>query len=111
LGLTRAWTDLDDRIHRRIDSMFDCGLVEEVRGLLDRGCTPNHTAMKGLGYRETIDYLQGRESLARTVELIKKNTRRFARRQIGWFRNDPRIRWVDLSEDRQPWPEILKEKP
>ncbi|MCB9768521.1 MAG: tRNA (adenosine(37)-N6)-dimethylallyltransferase MiaA [Candidatus Omnitrophica bacterium] len=99
IGLKRDWEDLDERINGRVNRMFEEGLVKEVQGLLARGCTPNHAAMKGLGYRETIDYLQGIETLDRTIEIIQRNTRRFARRQIGWFRNDERMRWVEIGED------------
>lgn len=95
IGLRREWEDLDWRIHNRVDRMFEAGFLDEVRGLLVQGCTVNHTAMKGLGYREVIAHLGGEETLDRTVELIKRNTRRFARRQMGWFRNDPRMVWVD----------------
>lgn len=97
IGLRRDWEDLDRRIHDRVDRMFEAGLLDEVRGLLDRGCTPDHTAMKGLGYREVIAHLRGDETLERTIELIKRNTRRFARRQMGWFRNDPRMNWMEAD--------------
>lgn len=98
IGLRRGWEDLDRRIHDRVDRMFEAGFLDEVRGLLERGCTADHTAMKGLGYREVIAHLKGDETLGRAIELIKRNTRRFARRQIGWFRNDPRMVWLDASE-------------
>ncbi len=98
VGITRGWDELDVRINLRVDRMFEQGLVQEVQGLLNQGCTSHHTAMKGLGNRETIAYLEGQESLDRTLEIIQRNTRRFARRQMGWFRNEERIHWMDAGE-------------
>ncbi|MCW2736391.1 tRNA (adenosine(37)-N6)-dimethylallyltransferase MiaA [Nocardioides sp.] len=85
---------LDDRIARRVDQMFAAGFVEEVEALLGRGLAEGLTAQRAIGYREVIGFLAGDRTLAEAVEQTKTATRRFARRQDGWFRKDPRIVWV-----------------
>ncbi len=85
---------LDDRIARRVDEMFAAGFVEEVESLLGRGLADSLTAQRAIGYREAIGFLAGDRTLAEAVEQTKTATRRFARRQDGWFRKDPRIVWV-----------------
>ena len=85
---------LDDRIARRVDDMFASGFVEEVEQLLERGLADSLTAQRAIGYREVIGFLAGERTLAEAVEQTKTATRRFARRQDGWFRKDPRIVWV-----------------
>ena len=85
---------LDERIERRVESMWQAGLVAEVRNLVDRGLRHGRTAAKALGYRQVLAFLDGEidedEAKRRTVT----GTRRFARRQDAWFRKDPRVRWV-----------------
>ncbi len=99
LGLTRPRAILYARIDQRVDAMIAGGLVEEVRGLLTAGYAPPLPAMTGVGYRQIVDYLQGRMSLPEAVAAIKKQTRRFVRQQSTWFRlDDPRIRWFDLEQ-------------
>lgn len=96
-----AWFGLEwprgrlyERIDRRVAEMFDRGLVAEVRGLLDRGWGEAN-ALKSVGYTETIDFLGGRlPSLEAAMERIRRNTRRYAKRQLTWFRRDKRIRWL-----------------
>ena len=85
---------LDERIARRVDEMFADGLVEEVEALLARGLAEGRTAQRAIGYREVVGFLAGDRTLAEAVEQTKAATRRFARRQDGWFRKDPRIVWV-----------------
>lgn len=85
---------LDERIARRVDEMFAAGFVEEVEALLDRGLADSLTAQRAIGYREVIGFLAGDRTRAEAVEQTKAATRRFARRQDGWFRKDPRIVWV-----------------
>ncbi len=86
------------RIEDRVDLMVDAGLIEEVKGLLNRGYPRNCVAMQSFGYKELIDYLDGLRTLDEAITLLKQNTRRFAKRQLTWFRNDPRIEWIDISE-------------
>ena len=85
---------LDERIARRVDAMFDAGLLAEVRGLLDHGLRDGRTANRALGYSQAIAVLDGRLTEAEARERTIQATRRFARRQDSWFRKDPRIGWL-----------------
>ncbi len=85
---------LDERIAQRVDGMFATGFVEEVEDLMGRGLADGLTARRAIGYREVVGFLAGDRTLAEAVEQTKAATRRFARRQDGWFRKDPRIVWV-----------------
>jgi len=91
---------LDERIERRVDRMWDLGLVDEVRRLAERGLREGRTASRALGYAQVLRHLDGelseQEARAETV----RATRRFARRQESWFRRDPRIAWVGADDDR-----------
>ena len=97
-GLDMPREALYRRIEDRVDLMVDAGLIEEVKGLLDRGYPRNCVAMQSFGYKELIDYLDGVRTLDEAIALLKQNTRRFAKRQLTWFRNDPRIEWLDISQ-------------
>lgn len=88
IGLAPAREVLFERIHRRVDRQLERGLVEEVKSLLDKGFSPELPALQTLGYREIIAFLKGKGSLAAASELIKKNTRNFAKRQMTWFKKD-----------------------
>lgn len=88
---------LYDRINYRVDQMLEKGLIKEVEKLLHMGYNKNHTALQALGYKEIIDYLEGRYSLDEAIEVLKRNTRRFAKRQLTWFRNDERVYWIDVD--------------
>lgn len=96
--LTMDRSVLYDRINRRVDAMVEGGLIEEVAGLLEEGYTPDLVAMQGLGYKEIIHYIQGTWSKEEAIEILKRDTRRFAKRQLTWFRREPLTQWVDLSE-------------
>ncbi|MFZ5597340.1 MAG: tRNA (adenosine(37)-N6)-dimethylallyltransferase MiaA [Bacillota bacterium] len=85
------------RIEKRVDKMIGAGLVDEVRGLLEKGYSRSLVSMQGVGYKEIASYLEGEISLDQSIELLKRNTRRLAKRQLTWFRRDHRIRWVDTS--------------
>jgi tRNA dimethylallyltransferase len=85
---------LDARIEKRVRAMFDEGLVEEVRRLLAVGLAEGRTARTAIGYREFTSYLEGRLTLDQAIEATAAATRRFSRRQDGWFRKDPRVVWV-----------------
>lgn len=99
-GLTMARAGLYRRIEERVDELVRAGLVDEVRRLLEKGYGPDLVAMKGLGYKEIADYLQGQTTLDEAVNILKKNTRRFAKRQLTWFRRDNRIQWLDVEENQ-----------
>ncbi len=92
-GLAMDREQLYLRIEKRVDAMISRGLVDEVKKLMDMGYGAHLTSMQAIGYKEIIDYLNGLYTLEEAVELIKRNTRRFAKRQLTWFRQDPRIRW------------------
>lgn len=89
---------LYDRIDMRVDLMIQEGLVEEVKSLLDMGCTREMVSMQGLGYKEIIDYLQGNISLEEAIYIIKRDTRHFAKRQLTWFRRERDVRWINKSD-------------
>lgn len=88
---------LYDRIDRRVDKMFANGLVEEVTHLESIGLRSSHTASQAIGYREVLQYLDGSISLTEAMALVKRNTRRYAKRQLSWIRRDGRAKEVDVS--------------
>lgn len=90
---------LYERINRRVDGMVSEGLVEEVRRV--RECCTPHTAFNAIGYKELMPFFEGRVPLEEALEQIKLNTRRYAKRQLTWFRRDARISWVDTAENCQ----------
>lgn len=96
-GLTMNRNDLYARIERRVDTMMESGLVDEVRELMRRVTDPASTAMQGLGYKEIAGHIRGEIGFEEAVNLLKKNTRRFAKRQYTWFRADARVRWLDVG--------------
>lgn len=98
LGLTRDRQELYDRINMRVGMMIDAGLADEVRGLRERGLTRDDISMKGIGYKEIFDYLDGRCSLEEAADTIRKNTRHFAKRQMTWFRRYDDIKWFCLTD-------------
>lgn len=89
---------LYDRINKRVDSMLENGLVEEVRALLDKGYQKQMVSMQGLGYKEIIDYLEGRTTLSEAVSILKRDTRHFAKRQLTWFKREKEVIWMDKRE-------------
>ncbi|MDE0299812.1 MAG: tRNA (adenosine(37)-N6)-dimethylallyltransferase MiaA [Candidatus Poribacteria bacterium] len=96
-GLDMPREQLYDRIETRADRMMAIGLIEEVKGIIDAGYPSDCVALSSFGYKEIIDYLNGQLTLFEAVALLKQNTRRFAKRQLTWFRSDTRIEWRDLS--------------
>ena len=84
------------RIEDRVDGMVRSGLVQEVKDLVSSGYSLRNNALDSVGYKEILMVLEGKLELQAAVELIKKNTRRFAKRQMTWFRGDPRIRWFSV---------------
>lgn len=96
--LTMDREKLYERIELRIDLMLEQGLLEEVKGLLDRGYTPDLVSMQGIGYKEFIPYFNGECTLEEAVTQLKTNTRRFAKRQLTWFRRQIDGLWIDLSK-------------
>ncbi|VBB05994.1 trna dimethylallyltransferase [Lucifera butyrica] len=97
IGLTLRRELLYERINNRVDQMFANGLVDEVRLLLSQGVLPAAQSMQGIGYKEVCDYLAGTASLNETMDNIKQATRRFAKRQLTWYRKMPYIHWIDID--------------
>lgn len=92
--IDRKRDELYDRINRRVDIMMDEGLKDEVKMLLDRGYSPELNSMQGIGYKELISYFNGNVTLDEAVDAIKQNSRRYAKRQLTWFRRNENIHWL-----------------
>ncbi len=100
LGLTAHRREVYRRIDARVDEMIETGWVDEVRRLLGRGYSPDLPALSSLGYQAIVRHVRHEIDLEAAVEQIKRDTRRFARRQYTWFRpNDLQIRWLDVTGD------------
>lgn len=96
--LNREREHLYQRINKRVDIMMDGGLVDEVKKLLSLGYTKDMISMQGIGYKEIIKYLDGKYSLDEAVEIIKRDSRRYAKRQLTWFRRYNSAKWFNLDE-------------
>jgi len=94
IGIEISRPELYRRIERRIDKMIKNGLEQEVRNLIKAGYSPDLPSMSGLGYRQMIMHIKGAINFPEVIELIKRDTRRYARRQMTWFRRDKRIKWI-----------------
>ncbi|MBR2832745.1 MAG: tRNA (adenosine(37)-N6)-dimethylallyltransferase MiaA [Oscillospiraceae bacterium] len=86
--------DLYERIDRRVDGMMACGLLEEVRSLLDMGLSEEHTAMQAIGYKELSAALRGECTVQEAVDAVKRGSRRYAKRQLSWLRRDETLNWL-----------------
>ena len=100
IGLERARAELYALINRRCEEMFSLGLVEEVKSLVTSGYNFDLKAMQSIGYRHAGLYLRGAVSLNEALELMKRDTRRFAKRQLTWFRADREVQWFHPESDR-----------
>lgn len=98
VGLTLDRQELYKRINLRTQKMIETGLVDEVKCLLNSGVSRNAQAMLGIGYKETLEYLDGKATLEETVEKISQNTRNFAKRQITWYKRMPYIKWITTNK-------------
>jgi tRNA dimethylallyltransferase len=99
MGISLDREELRRRIDRRVDKMIEEGLVGEVEGIRHMGYEPGLKPMLSIGYKEINSYLQGELELGKAIELIKRDTRRFAKRQITWLRRDKEISWYELPGD------------
>lgn len=97
-GLTMPRDLLYRRIEQRVDVMLANGLITEVESLLAAGYSRDNFALQSFGYKELISYLDGKSTYVEAVEQLKQNTRRFAKRQLTWFRKDKRIEWIDKEK-------------
>ena len=101
-----------DRIDRRVDKMLEAGLVDEVKGLMDRGLDLSYVSMQGLGYKEIYKYLTGEYTLDEAVYILKRDTRHFAKRQLTWFRREKELMMIsreDYENDQLILEKMLKE--
>lgn len=104
VGLTMARPQLYRRIDERIEAQLSSGLIDETRHLLGREIPVEAPAMQTIGYREIAGWLRGDHDYDEAVRRLKRHTRRYAKRQLTWFRRDPRIIWIDVDD---PAPEAL----
>ena len=98
IGLNRDRAELYERINARVDAMMQQGLLQEAQGLYQQR---EQNALNTVGYKELFDYLDGRWSLDEAVERIKGNTRRYARKQLTWYKKDPLIRWFHPDQKKE----------
>ncbi len=96
-GLDMNRKRLYERINQRADKMIEQGLVREVGWLLEKGYSPELVSMQGLGYQHMIKYIQGLYTMDEAVELLKRDTRRLAKRQLTLFKRDNRIIWLNID--------------
>lgn len=97
--LERDREDLRNRIEERVERMFRAGLIDETERLLTRGLRENRTAMQSIGYRQVVEYLEGKRSLEETIGLVKTRTCQLAKRQMTWFRHQLDVKWVKINAD------------
>ena len=97
IGLNMDRKLLYERINRRVDLMLEKGWLKEVQDLLNRGVPQDSPALQGLGYKQLIMYLNKEISYEKAVEIIKRETRRYAKRQITWFKRENQIQWIDVT--------------
>jgi tRNA dimethylallyltransferase len=98
IGLTRSREDLYRRCDQRVDRMFQQGFVEEVANLMKLGLATTPTACKAIGYPDAMKLVLGQISLEEAIQLIKRRTRNFVKRQLTWFRQEPNILWIEVLE-------------
>lgn len=98
IGLTRERAELYDRINRRVDILVEQGLFDEVSRLRDMGLTAENISMKGIGYKEILDFFSGKYTRDEAIDTIKKNTRHYAKKQLTWFRRYDKMNWYNISE-------------
>jgi len=98
IGLERPRKDLYDRINQRVDQMIDGGLIGEVEQLLHGGIGPHKPSMQAIGYKEIVDYFDGRLDYDASIDRIKTGSRHYAKRQFTWFRRYDKMKWLDISE-------------
>ena len=87
-------SDLYSRINLRVDKMLSDGLIDEIRSLLSRGIPEKCTAMQAIGYKEFIDALNGSGTIEEAAELVRQSSRRYAKRQLTWFRRNSQMHWL-----------------
>lgn len=101
IGLTLPRDQLYHRIEERVDKMIEKGLIEEVKGLLAKGYSKDLPSFQALGYKEVVEYLEGKQSKEQMIAELKKRTRHFARRQMTWFKRFKNVKWFEPPVDSQ----------
>ena len=96
--LTMDRKKLYERIDKRVDLMFKMGLVDEVKSLMKKGYNKSMVSMQGIGYKEVIDYLNGEISMDECIDIIKRDTRHFAKRQLTWFKREKVVTYIDKEK-------------
>jgi len=109
IGLEMNRELLYNRINLRVERMIEEGLINEVEELYNEGYDKSYQSMQAIGYKEIIDYIEGNTTKEEAVRLIKRNTRRFAKRQITWFKPDDRIKWFDITDYKENYQSLLNE--
>lgn len=99
-GLLMERSLLYKRIEERVDRMIEKGFLEEVKGLIQRGLNLSYNSMRAIGYRHLYLHLMGKLNLDEAVRLIKRDTKRYAKRQLTWFKRDPEIRWFSYPDEK-----------
>jgi tRNA dimethylallyltransferase len=107
-GLTRSMVELYRIVEHRVDRMMESGFLAEVKRLADKGYGDSPAVRRSLGYRELIAYLEGVVSIDDAVELIKRNTRHLAKRQMTWFKKEKGVTWIDIT-GRDDYDQIASE--
>jgi len=97
IGLNMERKELYRRIDKRVDKMFEKGLVEEVKRLINKGYENCRSVLKAVGYKEVLKYLKGETTLENCTGEVKKNTRRLAKKQMTWFNSEPKINWIRVD--------------
>ena len=109
IGLTMDRESLYNKINLRVDLMLQDGLINEVKKLYDLGYRPEtHQSMKGIGYKEIVDYFEGNSTLDEAIEKLKQHTRNYAKRQITWFKRNKDIHWFDIQNDNNIVEQIIE---
>ncbi len=106
IGLSRDRDVLYERINTRVDKMIEEGLLKEVEGLMNRGYSPSLKPMQSIGYRHVASFLEGQLNWDETIDEMKKDTRRYAKRQLTWFNSDPGIEWFDADSTEEIYRKI-----
>lgn len=100
---------LYEKINKRVDKMIELGLVKEVKDLVDSGLDSTYNSMQGIGYKEILEYIDGKCTLEKAIDNIKKNSRHFAKRQLTWFRREKNVNWINKNEYNYDEERILSE--
>ena len=108
IGLARARAELYDLINRRSESMIRAGLLDEVRGLMERGYELDLKPLRSVGYRQMGEVIEGIKGLPEAIAEMKQETRRLAKRQLTWFRSDPEIRWFHPEKQEREIGELVQ---